>query len=843
MFTRTLKLLCGATMALVMTVPAHRARADDPAANPPTALTDAEKAKIKDLVKLMWKMQRDAAPNETLDGALNPPGQGGLQTCYETTTHPPPFNATNPTKITDALREYLKMMRNDKLVKDPCIWGAATWPKPGLGNDKVAISGKVLALWCDPLEAPAVRAKAKMQMMASMANEISHVYQKPAMAAAGDPPYTPAQVDLVECDDERDSDIMSIKFLQYAKSLLTTPLGVPHTSLAQISAEGRSGECLAECLMNLGADTPAELADITAFVCARLDHYTDRESNLFSNAINNTNSWSALYYDGLYHSPLRLKVDLSMILTRMIRLCYDNIFFNITVPNDGKAIVNYIVTVNKNGRVIIIVITMGADGSICFHTWEDTNDNGVPDTGPTTVAIPGFPFFGDAVPALHDGWLLHPPFVGLGFNDTLAYHDRRNGSLTVFDMNNAGVPTGAYRTLLRGTLIADPLAGNPSAGGYKSLHVMDFTAVPGSIKCVFRNTGLVSATPESSAVVGLHNIATGIGAFQAPTTLASAIAPISDLGVDHIPPHDSGLLVMSHPGDTFMLSSIGHGSSQLITLGTIGPNGSNNAGSPPIQPGPDVFRLQSLMDGATTLYAKCGQGTTLEMLSLQLVGGPSPDLLVLSGFPGRLAVFNGDAAPNYQWQAEVATQEADPGMLFAPGPTGPVFVTNFLGDVQVRPIPGSPLVAQGLADLDGDGQADDAAVIARLPSSPNFVVYMVLNATSPTANVIQSVPIPFEPGGYSYVNVNGDNRADLRIEDALGGPALCLISNGPAGFAPGPCPEPCVADFNHSGTLEVQDIFDFLNAWFAGNPAADVNGGGLAVSDIFAFLNLWFAGC
>ncbi len=50
-------------------------------------------------------------------------------------------------------------------------------------------------------------------------------------------------------------------------------------------------------------------------------------------------------------------------------------------------------------------------------------------------------------------------------------------------------------------------------------------------------------------------------------------------------------------------------------------------------------------------------------------------------------------------------------------------------------------------------------------------------------------------------------------------------------------------DFNHTGVLEVQDIFDFLNAWFAGSGAADFNGGGLAVQDIFDFLTAWFAGC
>jgi GH15 family glucan-1,4-alpha-glucosidase len=50
-------------------------------------------------------------------------------------------------------------------------------------------------------------------------------------------------------------------------------------------------------------------------------------------------------------------------------------------------------------------------------------------------------------------------------------------------------------------------------------------------------------------------------------------------------------------------------------------------------------------------------------------------------------------------------------------------------------------------------------------------------------------------------------------------------------------------DYNHSGSLTVGDIFDFLNGWFAGSPDADFDGNGLAVSDIFSYLNAWFAGC
>jgi hypothetical protein len=62
----------------------------------------------------------------------------------------------------------------------------------------------------------------------------------------------------------------------------------------------------------------------------------------------------------------------------------------------------------------------------------------------------------------------------------------------------------------------------------------------------------------------------------------------------------------------------------------------------------------------------------------------------------------------------------------------------------------------------------------------------------------------------------------------------------------------CVADFNGNGTVSVQDIFDFLDAWFNGcngsaacsGRFADVNcSNTVTVQDIFDFLSIWFAGC
>jgi hypothetical protein len=59
------------------------------------------------------------------------------------------------------------------------------------------------------------------------------------------------------------------------------------------------------------------------------------------------------------------------------------------------------------------------------------------------------------------------------------------------------------------------------------------------------------------------------------------------------------------------------------------------------------------------------------------------------------------------------------------------------------------------------------------------------------------------------------------------------------------CGPACPADVNCSGGVSVQDIFDFLTAYFAASPAADFNhsGGPPTVQDIFDFINAFFAAC
>ncbi|MCC6321239.1 MAG: hypothetical protein IT438_07370 [Phycisphaerales bacterium] len=71
------------------------------------------------------------------------------------------------------------------------------------------------------------------------------------------------------------------------------------------------------------------------------------------------------------------------------------------------------------------------------------------------------------------------------------------------------------------------------------------------------------------------------------------------------------------------------------------------------------------------------------------------------------------------------------------------------------------------------------------------------------------------------------------------GAAIALVVEGtPVGGG-------CIGDFNGSGGQPtVQDIFDFLAAYFGNDPASDVNDSdSVTVQDIFDFLAAYFTGC
>ena len=56
--------------------------------------------------------------------------------------------------------------------------------------------------------------------------------------------------------------------------------------------------------------------------------------------------------------------------------------------------------------------------------------------------------------------------------------------------------------------------------------------------------------------------------------------------------------------------------------------------------------------------------------------------------------------------------------------------------------------------------------------------------------------------------------------------------------------EPCLADFNYDGSVDVLDVLLFLNRWVADHRTADCNNDGLVDTlDVLCFLTAWQSGC
>ena len=140
-----------------------------------------------------------------------------------------------------------------------------------------------------------------------------------------------------------------------------------------------------------------------------------------------------------------------------------------------------------------------------------------------------------------------------------------------------------------------------------------------------------------------------------------------------------------------------------------------------------------------------------------------------------------------------------------------------------------------------------ACTPATIATSPNMqsacpggmVAFMVAASGTP--------PITYQ-WRRNTVNLAGATGNSLTIGAAQVGDAGvydCVATNNCGAATSGPAQlVVCPADFNCADGLSVQDIFDFLGAWFAGEPRAEFNGDGhLNANDIFSFLGAWFGGC
>jgi hypothetical protein len=144
--------------------------------------------------------------------------------------------------------------------------------------------------------------------------------------------------------------------------------------------------------------------------------------------------------------------------------------------------------------------------------------------------------------------------------------------------------------------------------------------------------------------------------------------------------------------------------------------------------------------------------------------------------------------------------------------------------------------AQGTANYSATGFGCSTLAGGGAPCTGPF------NLATPGPNTLGAVASgTYTPGSTAAVALVYTGSFRLAAGAAWGTVEVHATINGTLGAQP---PPTCRPDFNHSGTLTVQDIFDFLGAWFAVAPSADFDGvNGVTVQDIFGFLAAWFAGC
>lgn len=224
----------------------------------------------------------------------------------------------------------------------------------------------------------------------------------------------------------------------------------------------------------------------------------------------------------------------------------------------------------------------------------------------------------------------------------------------------------------------------------------------------------------------------------------------------------------------------------------------------------------------------------------------SPQLNILAGgrgfgdFGEGLPNQGGDTVFTQRFSLRASVGYDQPGaMRFALAHQNPLMTGAVTGSTPTLPPAGASFLTIDNPDVTAWAfkPAEDGA---RDPAGGLTLRLMNLAETPQTA-IIQLFPLPVRGAASS---------THIETIDAGSGPAPVVSGAGAsATFARQQIrtfrlTQQCRADFNADGLRTPNDIFAFLNAYFAADFSADFDlGGTLTPSDIFAYLSAYFAGC
>lgn len=154
----------------------------------------------------------------------------------------------------------------------------------------------------------------------------------------------------------------------------------------------------------------------------------------------------------------------------------------------------------------------------------------------------------------------------------------------------------------------------------------------------------------------------------------------------------------------------------------------------------------------------------------------------------------------------------------------------------------------GVQDLGQSGPGVPAGVIEGLNSSGEFTgkdndpsTYAAIPVVKLEGQPLMRVQELIDPN-HQRLDVSAVTPINDAGQFAVGG-TLPGDATSPVAFLVTPEPR-CAADFNGDGAVGVQDVFDYLAAYFGAAPGAEMDSApGVSVNDLFTFLASYFAGC
>lgn len=836
--------------------------------------------KVVDMYALMLFMQRaeDAERaamdppmgKETLEGCLNQ--GGGNETEY---TRPDGRIVT----IDEAILHYGRMITDEPprlcLDNSPGSSLGSTTPADGLGADVVRISKRLMDRLCQTDANGGTtesRGDAKLDLLATLANELAHVYQDyPDGLNASDRRK-------VRCDRERDSDVLTIKFLCRYIELLEKDGGtngdMAEDSLDDIADNnGLPGRWLRFCLGQIGVDTAAELE--THLMQAKSDKaaYERRKTETFADSITNNIRWDYRYYSRL-RRPEQAKV------TRVGRtISYDGNEVG-TVPNDGKNIVGRDVSFTETDPPcrVLRVFTADANGGRCVHTWVDKTSDATandPD-GDTKDGTPGLylgatvlatatrpapprqPADGDAAPAGERNEEIY-------FSSTVI-HDMYYGEIVYIETNPDGSTTGQSQvvvadgdiTLDTGTFFWLDEISNPAPGITRfSFSSEDDQGGEFVQAAAAENaTDLPGAPPVGLGLFGqLWDLLPtlpplGIDADSLPVQSQTFGAPtelLVPVVTSELPPQQLGF----GPADPL---GILFGNPYLVPpFGAVVQIEGDGFGNPR---GGRFFLPPQPVPGATSDHdLDVNLDGVPDVIGLWQPGDLGPERSILSIF-SSLPPLPG-LPPEYDGGTRYLLQGAPP-LLLPRGPQPPTQlpVQAILGGIDgPEPLPfvldelsGQPLPQHNPGiDLNGDTIPGDGLAVCQGPLDPQPLLvpfFLPDPQGAPFVLPLPPLPLPFpsieETPPFTVVDSNNDSFLDVVFQVT---PPVVAVNDGAGEFS-------LVTGCNGAdiappfGVLDLSDVQTFLIGFGSMDHVADLVPDGIFdLQDVQTFLIAFGAGC